>query len=767
MYKLRKALFALILIFSLTVSQVSANSILGSELIQASSYEISSGVELTSNVFFNEQVGQQTENFITYKPNKNVMPIVAYNDSVFGKADINAISNNIKLQGHSVLAGINADFFSLQTGVPMGIVVSDGRLITSDDNRYAIGFDNNNAFIGNPKLNMTLSSDDFKMNIDHFNKYRQPYGIYLLNRDFSATTKNSTSGIDIILSPTVDNIKIGGSITAVVEKVLHSARDIEIPEGKMVLTIDNKAPEQLVEQMNKIVEGQMVEISITTSDERFLNANYAVGGYDKLITNGIIETEFEMTGVAPRTALGIKEDGGIVLYTIDGRQNGYSYGILMKSLATRLKELGCVEALNLDGGGSTSIVSRYPGNTDASLVNKPSDGKNRSCANYIFLISDIAKTGILGKLHLYPQNINILSGASLDFDIKATDTAFYRYELNKNANLNIKSDSVSYSIIKPYTIAFKGEGMVQVEAKFEKATGNAVVNVYKNATNISLSNEETKENITSLSVAKASKINLSAKAGYNNIPLYSNDKCFNWRVEGDIGKIDSEGIFTAVNSDRKRGKILVNVGDKTQAVDVFVGYDMSVLAFSDIANHWAKDKLNNLYYNDIINGSFDKLGNKYFRPDDTMNRAEFCVMMANYLKIDLQQYKNTTLPFNDINTIPNWALNQVKAMYAMGITKGQQQGKVIVFNPLAEIKRAEAMTIIERTIKSNVSEEKINFADLNEIPSWSIASITKLVNLKIVNGYQDNTIKPNNILKRAEAATIIYETIQKVNLAEK
>lgn len=87
------------------------------------------------------------------------------------------------------------------------------------------------------------------------------------------------------------------------------------------------------------------------------NAVSSVGG--RLVTNGAANSDFE-AGAAPRTAVGIKADGNIIFYTLDGRQSGYSYGAQLKTLAKRMVELGCVDALNLDGGGSTTISAWFP-----------------------------------------------------------------------------------------------------------------------------------------------------------------------------------------------------------------------------------------------------------------------------------------------------------------------------------------------------------------------------------------------------------------------
>ena len=62
----------------------------------------------------------------------------------------------------------------------------------------------------------------------------------------------------------------------------------------------------------------------------------------------------------------------------------YSYGARIETIANRMKELGCVDAINLDGGGSTAIGAVFPGTNSFVVTNKPSDGVQRRCAKLYF-----------------------------------------------------------------------------------------------------------------------------------------------------------------------------------------------------------------------------------------------------------------------------------------------------------------------------------------------------------------------------------------------
>ena len=206
-------------------------------------------------------------------------------------------------------------------------------------------------------------SETFVYNI---NKFRQPYAIYLMTDEFSTETKNSSIGVDVVLSVVEGDMKLGSTMTAVVESMTENKGSVPIPKGKIVLTVDNNAPTEFYQALATLVPGEKVTFKFgVMGDARWNDVKLgmgAVGGM--LLSDGNINPDLEK-GAAPRSAIGITKDGKVLLYTIDGRQPGYSYGVQLRTLATRMKELGCVDAINLDGGGSTVMY------VNGVIVNKP------------------------------------------------------------------------------------------------------------------------------------------------------------------------------------------------------------------------------------------------------------------------------------------------------------------------------------------------------------------------------------------------------------
>ena len=132
------------------------------------------------------------------------------------------------------------------------------------------------------------------------------------------------------------------------------------------------------------VEVNLVEIPAG----EFAGCRYVVGGYDILVNDGKVNSSFHTDNfgnvAAPRTILGFKEDGTAFLCMLDGRQAGYSVGLTVEKEAELAAALGAKYALELDGGGSTTVIVRI--DDTLTLRNKPSDGSMRKVSNAVLLV---------------------------------------------------------------------------------------------------------------------------------------------------------------------------------------------------------------------------------------------------------------------------------------------------------------------------------------------------------------------------------------------
>lgn len=158
----------------------------------------------------------------------------------------------------------------------------------------------------------------------------------------------------------------------------------------------------------------------------------------------------------------------------------------------------------------------------------------------------------------------------------------------------------------------------------------------------------------------------------------------------------------------------------------------------------------------IVNGS-EENGDFIFRPDGKITRCEFAVMAVNALGLNLNEYSNVDLKkFVDFNKIPDWAADYVKAACEYGIISGKSEVSGVYFAPNEYITRAEAATIISRMLPSKLAAKTVSYKDSTSIPDWALKPIKVLNTANLIKGYDDNTIKPQNNVTRAEAATMLY-----------
>ena len=241
---MKKRIVALItfLVFSITTAHA---SILGSLSIHSDKIDIGKGVNLHNNVFLSDQngVGNQTEYYAEYTPNDSVVPVVITGDKIYGKRTIKEIMEYMRENGMVPMLGINASFFSVATGIPMGHVITDG-VVTSKDNRTlaGVGFEaDGTAFVEDLCIETSVSfGEDYILQIPHINKLisKDTQMTTLFTKDFGDKTGVETQTINVILENVTDDVRIGQEFTATVKEVVTTELPLTINENEMVISVN-------------------------------------------------------------------------------------------------------------------------------------------------------------------------------------------------------------------------------------------------------------------------------------------------------------------------------------------------------------------------------------------------------------------------------------------------------------------------------------------------------------------------------------------------
>ena len=135
-------------------------------------------------------------------------------------------------------------------------------------------------------------------------------------------------------------------------------------------------------ELSALVPGQQVTLSWSLGWPGVLDT---IGGNPVIVRDGTIVTkdvtgDTPFHGLNPRTGVGVTADGRVLLIAVDGRRPGYSKGMTLKRFAKLFLEYGATSALNLDGGGSTTVV------VDGQIKNRPSDGRERSVSSALVVL---------------------------------------------------------------------------------------------------------------------------------------------------------------------------------------------------------------------------------------------------------------------------------------------------------------------------------------------------------------------------------------------
>jgi exopolysaccharide biosynthesis protein len=308
-------------------------------------------------------------------PDRVVVETALSNDEVMEAERVEGIARR-----RNALAAVNAGFFNVKNGEPAGVLKIAGELVsdtaltrgalaidTEPGGRQRFYFDQASAKV---VAHFRADTQDVIVPVDGVDTTRERGKLMLYTPAYHADTDTAANGTEWILD--------GKPL-----KVVDIRKDLgktTIPRAGAVLSFGGL---ELTSPLEWLLPGTTVTFETRwkvlngTPVEHFEQARDVVSGAGLLIRDGVTISEWlktenlqpaTFTDVRhPRTLVGIDRKGMLWLVTIDGRQPEYSVGMTFAELLTLCARLELTNALNLDGGGSTTMV------VGGAVVNKPSD----------------------------------------------------------------------------------------------------------------------------------------------------------------------------------------------------------------------------------------------------------------------------------------------------------------------------------------------------------------------------------------------------------
>ena len=293
--------------------------------------------------------------------------------------------------GHRVVAAVNGDFWQTNAdGVrnSAGLTVRNGELISSFSTTEWDAFgvrEDGSTIIGTPQLAVTVGlPGGVTASASAVNKFRRADFLVVFSSRFGASTRTDATGVEVRLTTSDLPLQPTGTYNATVAEVRSSAGDTPIGANELVLSAEGTAASAL----DGLAVGDAITVS-TAIDPDWAEVRNALGG-NLIIKDGEpLDLSLEKYTIPnPRTALGVTEGGDVVLATVDGRSET-SGGMALADLADLMHSFGAVNALNLDGGGSATMVVDPEGDAPLGVVNDPSDGSERAVNTTLQVVSTV------------------------------------------------------------------------------------------------------------------------------------------------------------------------------------------------------------------------------------------------------------------------------------------------------------------------------------------------------------------------------------------
>jgi Phosphodiester glycosidase/FlgD Ig-like domain len=305
---------------------------------------------------------------------------VLSNDSVVLRETLSGMEKRLSPQATSV--GVNGDYFSPSDGRPSGIFLRDGVLATPPNAaRSSTGVTLDGLLdVRRVSFRGTWRGSGQRRALNFLNKTPGTNGISLFTSDWGPATPRINGAFVVVLGsfpPTTPNTDLAVPVVSAAP-----ATTVRIQPGTAALVARGNAAAKLQAEAQP---GSVVTLRLILQPDWSVVSD-AIGGGPLLVRDGVpvyrsneAFTIAQLAPRGPRTAVGQRADGGILLVTTDGRQPGFSVGMTNFELAQALVRLGAVRGMALDGGGSSTLAF------EGTVLNSPSDGKERAVSTALML----------------------------------------------------------------------------------------------------------------------------------------------------------------------------------------------------------------------------------------------------------------------------------------------------------------------------------------------------------------------------------------------
>ena len=364
---------------------------------------------------------------------------VTAHDLMSGNEKTSSMSKRTSHEGHEAVCAVNGDFYDVSNGLPLSPTVINGEFTHTPfiyRNGFAYTLDKKGSIFNPIYSGEVLTMDEsLSYTINNINLARQTNDICLYNNFFGTTTQTSGDGTECLIRSLEDWV-VNDTMLCVVESCDISSNRT-IPDGKQVLSGSGEGATFLSSHCNV---GDTIKI-VQSFPKTKKKITQFMGGACQILSDGVNVAEESGTaefvwseylwGRNPRTAIGFNGDSTIAYFVVvDGRQPSISIGMGMDEMADFMKAIGAKNAVNLDGGGSSTMVVRH------SFKNSVSDGWERSVSNAVMCVSS-APDADLSIVQIERDSIAVYKNNTFDVPMSGWDAYYNPKDIPSGSGLQV------------------------------------------------------------------------------------------------------------------------------------------------------------------------------------------------------------------------------------------------------------------------------------------------------------------------------------------
>lgn len=472
-------------------------------------------------------------------------PYVSLN-AMSGKNNSIAQRNNIlnMTKENGAVAGINADIFVMANdGAPLGAQVTSGVLMSSPSKLKGL-----QAFAITKDRKPVIDAYDFSGTVTAENGNTFPIegmNMSAYYPEVEGVTYSHVNTMYIYTSAWGGAERPNNSATKPTEVLVRDGIIEEIsidqplvgqaPENGYILRTHGTAA-TFVKQ--NLAVGQMIQADyalVSQSTKELIDPasfEMLIGGHTLLVDGGAASAfSRDIAGVSgssytSRTAVGYSKDGTKV-YLITSEKNGGNRGLTLKELQQVMVQLGVYKGINLDGGGSTTMIERPLGNTTLQLSHPTQESSQRSVANGIGVFTSAPQGKLKGML-VSGSNVMFL-GQTAKYSVRGYDTYYNPLTVDPAAQVWSAADAIGTWQANEFTATKIGKTKITVKSDTAQAQYDVEVVGQDQIASMKI-------NATSGMLTKGATISVPTSVKLNNGKTYNlSDNSIKWEFVGFKG----------------------------------------------------------------------------------------------------------------------------------------------------------------------------------------------------------------------------------------